>query len=165
LTGILIHKLVIEGQKNSVVIYTDQHPIRVQDINFPAVAICLGVLGRTPCHTHLYYDEIKSLLEKNRTEIEALNDGKLKLLQIGSLLSRDRFISDNFPTLNISTDNFVQMMDLLRRFFFEKGTHAYSFYGVLYDRYKIWATEELSNTEPCYSFNIPRFKMVFEESR
>lgn len=165
LTGILIHKLIIEGQKNSIVIYTDQHPIRVQDINFPAVAMCLGVLGRTPCQTHMYYDGAKSLLEKNKTAIETLKEVQLKLLQIGSLLSRDQFMSDNFPTLNISTDNFMQMLDLLRKFFFERGTHAYSFYGVLYDRYKIWVTEEFSNTGPCYSFNIPRFRRVFEESR
>ncbi|CAG9811124.1 unnamed protein product [Chironomus riparius] len=115
LTGILINKLIIESQKNSIVIYMDQNPIKVQDLVFPAVAMCLGVLGRTPCKTQMFYDGAKSLLERNKTAIKPLKETQLKLLQIGSLLSRDRFMSDNFPTLNISTDNLMELLGILKR--------------------------------------------------
>ena len=47
ITGILIYKFIVESQANPFVIYTDQSAISAQNIYFPSVSICPGLLSQT----------------------------------------------------------------------------------------------------------------------
>lgn len=85
LTGILIHKLVIESQKNPTIIYTDQSVVNVEELNFPAVSICPGLLTKSRCETIIDYDKMKlDLIDQPNITRYSLDD--LKLLQIASLI-------------------------------------------------------------------------------
>ena len=163
LTGILIHKLVIESQKNPVVIYTDQNPIRVQDLNFPAISMCFGLLYRTFCRTILDYPEVKKILRQDKSKINRLTPRQLKLLQVLTLVSRDRFISDNFPGLKIPTDDFLEILENFNETLMKKPGYDMSptWYGSWNTNFHMDLTKVLSDFGNCFTFNMANIDKIY----
>lgn len=160
LTGVLIHKLIVESQKNPTIIYIDENAVNVEDISFPAVSICYGIAHRDPCTATIDYENLKSDLKSGKLKIEEISDEQLKYLQVLSLISHDEFMSQYYPTLQISTDyfedNLEQMMISMKAFDY---SHSYTIFewilnGIWISQYQVDTTRTLSDTGFCLTFNL-----------
>lgn len=163
LTGILIYKLISESQKNPVVIYTDQNVIPVQDINFPAVTMCFGLIYKTACRTIFDYDEVKLSLENGTKRIENFILNELKMLQVTSLIARDGFVSEKFPDLKVPTDDFMDILDIFNETLGDNSKVDESFGGHWIKQYFVDARKILTEFGDCYTFNYPDSDRIYTD--
>jgi amiloride-sensitive sodium channel len=170
-TGILIYKFFVENQANPIVIYTDQNAISLQDIDFPSVSFCPGIIFKT-MDKPFEYHEIKKMLENQTMDIENLTLNELKMMQVASLVAQDKFMSTNYPNVSISTDDFVEVLGSFGSFFgppaYFEGERLLSlsfFAGNWTDRYPANLTYTLWKTGFCYTFNFPNSSQMFEMDR
>lgn len=159
LIGLLIHKLVLNSLKNPTIIFQDENAISVEDLDFPAVSICYGHYFRKPCDTTEEYDNFKADWHNKTRMIKDLNEHELKMFQVLSLLENDRFMSQNFPNLQIPTDDFVDKIFLLNRSFVVQMAPelAYTWWllGKWAGEFQLNVEHVLSSTGLCYAFNLP----------
>lgn len=177
LTGILIRKLVLESQKNPTVIYTDQNIVKIDDLNFPAVSICPGLIYRTACDKIIDYDLIKLQLENHEQNISDFHFNELKLLQVASLVARDGFLSKNFPSLSIPTDDlmdkFYEFNLTFTKFYYYReftkiirpisGPPPSNFIGHYANQYAVYLKHFVSENGPCFTFNSPELKKLYHQ--
>lgn len=173
LTGILIIKLVQQSQKNPVIIYMDQNTVNVEQTLFPAVTICPGLTYKSLCMTIIDYENLKIQLLSHKKNISNLSVKELKLLQAASLIARDNFLSDNFPSHSIPTNDFMEVLSEFN-LTFDTGYH----YGNVYRKYEtvqnfistygreyaVFFKEVWSNIGPCYTFNFPSDPQEFYQN-
>jgi hypothetical protein len=166
LTGIMINKLLLESQKNPIVIYTDQNVVPVQDLNFPAISVCPGIVYQTPHHVAFDYDLAHALILNNTFNIDALTNHELKMLQVTSLINRDGFVRTYFKRFAINTDDF---MDKLHSFelpwfsaFSEFRNETVSFFDATWlKNFYASFTQTLWKGGFCYTFNFPKPDEMF----
>lgn len=165
LTLILIIKFIFESQSNPIVIYTDQNVINVEDINFPAVSVCPGVILKAGRKNTLDYKEIMMRITNETMDIEELTENELKLLQVASLIANDRFMSINFPNLSIPTDDFIEKLGEFEEFFddppFKNVLVPYNFGANWTDKYPVFMTQNLWKFGFCHTFNFPNSSEIF----
>lgn len=169
LTLILIIKFIIESQTNSVIIYTDQNVIKVQDINFPAISICPGLIYRIKSNITIDYDSIGWKLNLHGYDgIRNLTLDEQKLFQVANLVADTQFLSRNFPNFSISTDGFVEKMeefqDVFGEPFYSKSLVPYHFVANWTNRYPVFLTRTLWKTGFCHTFNFPGSDKIFDMS-
>lgn len=162
-TGILIYKFIVENQANPIVFYTDQNAISVQDINFPSVSFCPGILLKS-MNEPFEYHKIKAQLENQTLDIENLTLKELKMMQVASLVADDRFMSSKYQNLTIPTEDFVDILGSFGSFFGDpmyKRFLRFYFTGNWTDKYPANFTHTLWKTGPCYTFNFPNSTQMF----
>jgi hypothetical protein len=177
LTGILIRKLILESRKNPTVIYTDQNVVKIEDLAFPAVSFCPGLIYKTACRTIIDYDLIKSQLENHERNISEFQMNELKLLQVASLVARDGFLSKNFPSLSIPTDDFMDKFhefdltftDFVMYSWFTKLIRPNSrpppsnAVGSYANQYAVYLKHVATENGPCFTFNSPELKRLYHQ--
>ncbi|CAG9805270.1 unnamed protein product [Chironomus riparius] len=162
-TGILIYKFMIENQANPIVIYTDQNAISVQDINFPSVSFCPGILLKT-MEKPFEYHEIKLMLKNQTMNIKNLSLKELKMMQVASLVAKDQYMSTNFQNVSIPTNDFIDILGSFGTFFGEPlyGTIFRPYFMANWtDKYPVNFTNTLWKTGFCYTFNFPNSSQMF----
>ncbi|KAL7036626.1 hypothetical protein ACKWTF_008880 [Chironomus riparius] len=165
LTGILIYKFIIESQANPIVIFTDQNAISVQDINFPSLSFCPGIIFET-IKNPFKYTEIKEMLENQTIELSNLTLDELKMMQIVSLVANDRFMSGNYPNLSITTEDFLDVLNTFGSFIGESVKSNvlptyYFFNGNWSNKYPMNLTRTIGPTGFCHTFNFPNSSQMF----
>lgn len=168
-TGVLIFKFIIESQANPTVIYTDQNAISAQDIYFPSLSLCPGIITKT-MEKPFRYEIMKKMIENRTLKLTNLTLAELKMMQIGSLVSNDRFMSKKFPNLSIATEDFLDVIDsfgifLSPSFTRSKSTPYINIYGNWSNKFPLNLTRTLSKTGYCYSFNFPNSSQMFHMDR
>jgi hypothetical protein len=166
LTGILINKLLQETQNNPIVIYTDQNVVHVENVNFPAVSVCPGVILNTPRRTIMNYEATKRFilnLEVNLTQDEA---DILRPTQLASLIARDNFAQNHLDMITIPTDDFIEQMNRFEPFFFTAHdiirNRTFSFFDATWLQTFIASfTQTLWKVGFCYTFNFPDIQDMF----
>jgi len=177
ITGLLIFKLLHESQKNPTVIYTDQNKVNIKELNFPAVSICPGLIYKTLCETVIDYPVIKSQLLNHEKNISELSIKDLKLLQVASLVARDHFLFDNFPSLSIPTDDFGEVFQqfnlTITPYFLYKRVVQYivrpyvemppsNFMGSFENQYTVFLRQSVTEFGPCFTFNLPEITDIYD---
>ena len=177
LTGLLIHKLLLESQKNPTVIYTDQNAVKIEELNFPAVSICPGLIYKTFCHVVIDYELIKAQLLSHEKNISELSIKDLKLMQVGSLVARDHFLSDNFPSLSIPTNDFMAIYERYNMTFVPYYMYKYAvgettrpylvlppsnFIGSYENKYTVYLKHFVTERGPCFTFNAPKVTDIYD---
>lgn len=164
----LMLKILSDTDRVQNIIYIDENYVSVEDLHFPAVSICYGLQYRGSYFTTLKYDEFLMMLKQNETKIEDYSLKELKHFQILSLVQKDRFLSDNFPNLNIPTDDFLdriqELRDTLPLVSEENEGHAYSWTmtGQWIGQYLVYGKKVLSDTGVCFGFNFPNQDQVYK---
>ena len=166
LTGILIYKFIVESQANPIVIFTDQNAISVQDINFPSLSFCPGIIFET-MKNPFKYREIKGMLENETMELSNLTLSELKMMQIVSLVANDRFMSGNYPNLSITTEDFMEVLNTFGSYIGESVKSNvlptyYFFNGNWSNKYPMNLTRTLWRTGFCHTFNFPNSSQMFQ---
>jgi hypothetical protein len=167
LTGSLIHKLIIENQRNPTIIYTDQNVVHVTDILFPSVSIVPGLILKTPLKTGIDYESAKEEIKSGAVGLGNFSMNALKRLQIASLIARDGFMSNSIGNFSIPTDDFVERMrdDFPNMWLFNdnyEGLNVTIFFeGNWTERFSVNFTEVLCPTGFCYTFNFPKHTRRF----
>jgi hypothetical protein len=72
-----MEKLITSLRKTPIIIYTDDDPVSVTDIYFPAVTFCPGIIIESNSLIPLNYDRIINDLKNNRTTIDDISESKL----------------------------------------------------------------------------------------
>ena len=169
ITGILIYKFLVESQVNPIVIYTDQNAISAQDINFPSLSFCPGIILDSMKKPFKYL-EVKEMLENQTIELSNLTSNELKMMQIVSLVANDRFMSGNYPNLSIMTEDFMDVLNTFGSFvgdpvrnFME--TPYFFFRGNWSNKYPMILTRTIWHTGYCHTFNFPNSSQMFHMER
>jgi len=168
-TGILIYKFLVESQVNPIIIYTDQNAISAQDINFPSLSFCPGIIFES-MKVPFKYQKIKEMLENQTINLSNLTSDELKMMQVVSLVGNDRFMSENYRNLSITTDDFMDVLNStgsfvgdpilkynLLPYFFLKGNWS--------NKYPMNLTRTLWKTGFCHTFNFPNSSQMFHMER
>lgn len=165
LTGILIYKYIVESQLNPIVIYTDQNAISAQDIFFPSVSLCPGLLFKT-MDEPFKYQNVKDMLENQTLNLSRLTLKELKMMQIGSLVANDRFMSRKYPNLSIATEDLLDVLDSFGTFIrhsmkYGKLEPFSNIAGNWSNKYPVHLTRTLSKVGYCFTFNFPNSSQMF----
>ncbi|KAG5674049.1 hypothetical protein PVAND_004038 [Polypedilum vanderplanki] len=165
LTGFLIKKLIRESEKNPIVIYTDQNVVHVENINFPAISVCPGIILHTPKRLTFVYKHYVDLI-KNKFGVNAYEERIMKMMQVASLMMRDNFMQSYFEMFSIPTDDFVEQLHKFEPFFFTTydliRNRTLSFFDAT------WLRNSMANFTQtfwkqgfCYTFNFPGIDKMF----
>jgi hypothetical protein len=150
---------------NPIVIYTDQNAINAQDINFPSLSFCPGIIFET-MRVPFKYLKIREKLENQTLSLNSLTSYELKMMQVISLVADDRFMSENYPNISISTDNFMDVLNSTGSFVGDPLSKFYEipyfyFRGNFSNKYAMNLTRTLWKTGFCHTFNFPNSSQMF----
>ncbi|KAG5679611.1 hypothetical protein PVAND_009171 [Polypedilum vanderplanki] len=166
LTLISIYKLYIASQKNPIIFYTDQNVVHVQDLNFPSVSICPGIIYRTSIRIVLDYDLIALHISEKTFNIDNLPDEILKMFHVTSLINRDVLFQSQYKKFAFSTTDFMDILHSFELPWFSsfsriKNTTVNFFDAIWLKNYYAVLTQTLWKGGFCYTFNFPKLEDFF----
>lgn len=168
LTGLLIRKLIVDSQNNPIIIYKDQNIERIEEMNFPAITICPGMIYKTRCETHIDYENVKAQLLSHELNITDLDMKELKMMQVLSLVARDGFMADNFESLDIPMDDYIDIFNIFNQTLSDEiatkymtltrplnHSNVHNFQAVFAFRFALLLKYSATQYGPCFTLNLP----------
>lgn len=167
LISLLIYRLLSDSKKVPIIIYIDENYVSVEELDFPAVSVCYGFQFQKPCFTLDYYDEFVRKIKGNESRIDNYSLDELKNFQILSLLQKDQFMLENFPDLQIPTNDFIDRIQKLNdtiplnQVNGEGTLFNWNSFGQWIGQYLVHGKRVLSDTGVCFGYNFPEQNKVF----